>query len=87
MKLLNKKIDKLLPKIKKEHQIQTLIDPINMNLFPLFLTNAGNQAQRMKDLRRAQLRIDDTILYHCGLRINEIRHLTQQDIETAINAA
>jgi len=87
MKLLNKKIDRLLPKIKKERKIQPLRDPIDMNLFPLFLTNVGNQAQRMKDLRRAQLRIAYTILYHCGLQINEIRNLTQQDIETAIKAA
>jgi hypothetical protein len=29
----------------------------------------------MKDFKRAQLRITYTILYNCGLRINEIRHL------------
>ena len=33
------------------------------------------------------MRITYTILYHCGLRINEIRHLNQQDILTAIDAA
>lgn len=36
---------------------------------------------------RAQLRITYTILYHCGLRINEIRHLNQKDFQLAIEAA
>lgn len=57
------------------------------DLFRLFLANAVNSAKRMKDLRKSQLRIAYTILYHCELRINEIRHLTEKDIETAINAA
>jgi len=38
-------------------------------------------------LGRAQLRITYTILYHCGLRINEIRHLNQKDLGTAIDVA
>ena len=87
MELLNKKIDRLLPKIKKEREIQPLRDPIDINLFPIFLQNAGSSSQRRKDLRRAQLRITYTILYHCGLRINEIRNLTRQDIIKAIDAA
>ena len=43
--------------------------------------------KRQKELRTAQLRITYTILYHLGLRINEIRHLNQKDIETAISAS
>lgn len=84
---LNQKIDILLPKSKKERQVEPLRDPIDINLFPTFLVNAGNSCQRRKDLRKAQLRITYTILYHCGLRINEIRHLNQKDLETAIDAA
>lgn len=87
MELLNKKIDLLLPKTKKQREIQPLRDPVDMNLFPIFFTNAGNGFTYQKDLKRAQLRITYTILYHCGLRINEIRHLTQQEILTAIDAA
>lgn len=38
-------------------------------------------------LVRAQLRITYTILFHCGLRIKEIRHLNEKDLENAIDAA
>jgi integrase len=68
-------------------KVQFLRDPIDFNLFPIFLVNAGNSSQRKKDLRRSQLRITYTILYHCGLRINEIRHLTHQDLIKAMDAA
>jgi integrase/recombinase XerD len=87
MEILNKKIDKLLPKIKKGREIQPLRDPIDVNLFPVFLLNAGSSHKRQKDLRTAQLRITYTILYHTGLRINEIRHLTLEDIYKARDAA
>ena len=87
MKALNKKIDMLLPKAKKERQVELLRDPIDDSLLPIFLTNAGSYCQRKKDLVRAQLRITYIILYHCGLRVNEIRHLTQKDLQIAIRAA
>lgn len=87
METLNKKIDLLLPKARKQREIQPLRDPVDVNLFPIFFTNAGNSFKYTKDLKRAQLRITYTILYHCGLRINEIRHFTEQDISTAIDAA
>ena len=86
MEALNKKINMLLPKAKKERQVELLRDPIDSNLLAIFLTNAGSYCQRKKDLVRAQLRIIYTILYHSGLRINEIRHLNQKDLETAIEA-
>lgn len=87
MESLNRKIDKLLPKSKKKREIQPLRDPVDVHLFPVFLLNAGSSYKRQKDLRTAQLRITYTILYHTGLRINEIRHLSNEDIEKAINAA
>ena len=87
MKALNKKINMLLPKAKKERQVELLRDPIDNNLLPIFLTNAGSYCQRKKDLVRAQLRITYTILYHCGLRINEIRHLNQKDLQTVIETS
>ena len=87
MEILNKKIDRLLPKVKKDRQTQPLRDPVDNNLFPIFLANAGNVFQRRKNLKRAQIRIVYTILYYCGVRINEIRHLTKEDIQKAIKAS
>ena len=87
MEALNKKIDKLIPKNKKDRQIEQLRDPIDENLFPIFFTSAGDCYKRKKYLIRAQLRITYTILFYTGLRINEIRHLTQKDLENAIDAA
>ena len=55
-------------------------------LYPIFLTNAGDVFQRKKDLRRAQLQITYTILFYCGLRINEIQYFTQEDLKRAISA-
>lgn len=87
METLNRKIDILLPKVKKDRQTQPLRDPIDDTLFPVFLANAGDSFQQRKSLKRAQLRVTYTILYYSGLRINEIRHLTQEDIERAIAAS
>ena len=80
MKALNKKIDMLLPKSKKERRVELLRDPIDDNLLPIFLANAGSYCERKKDLVRAQLRITYTILYHCGLRVGEARDLNQKDL-------
>ena len=51
-----------------------------MNLFPIFFTNAGSKAIRQKDLKQAQLRVAYSLLYHTGLRINEIRTITHKQI-------
>ena len=51
------------------------------------MVNAGSSFQRRKDLKRAQIRIAYIILYYCGIRINEIRHLTKEDIQKAISAS
>jgi len=84
---LHYKIDKLLPKNKKERETQLLRDPINANLFPIFMGNAGNSYTYQKDLKRAQLRISYTVLYYVGLRINEIRQLTEKKLLDAIAAS
>lgn len=81
---LHGKVDKLLTKDKKQKETLLLRDPINMNLFPIFLLNAGSQAIRQKDLRQSQLRVAYTLLYHTGLRINEIREITEKQIFNAI---
>jgi len=84
---LHQKIDTLLPKNKVDREILPLRDPIDMNLFPLFFTNAGSQATRQKDLKQAQLRVAYTLLYHTGLRINEIREINEKAINNAIAAS
>ena len=40
-----------------------------------------------KDLTQAQIRIAYTLLHHTRLRLNEIRLLTQMDIENAIKVS
>jgi len=87
METLNRKLDTLLPKKRNKCQIQPLRYPVYTNLFPIFLSNAGESFSKRQDLKRAQIRIAYNILYHTGLRINEIRHLQQKDIRTAIDAA
>ena len=67
------KLDKLLPKPRRKKEILPLRDLLKGEIFPLFVVNAGKSFQYQKDLRRSQLRITYTILFHVGLRINEIR--------------
>ena len=81
---LHFKIDQLLPKDKKQRNLQPLRDPIGNDLLPLFLANAGSGAIYQRDLKYSQLVITYTILYHTGVRINEIRTLTREDINDAI---
>lgn len=77
---LQNKVDLLLSKGKKYKKTLTLRDPIDMNLFPIFFTNAGSKAIRQKDLKQAQLRVAYSLLYHTGLRINEIRTIIHKQI-------
>lgn len=63
----------------------TFEDPINLDLFHLFLENAGNFSKQKKDLRRLQLQIAYTILYFFQLQIHQIRYLTEKDLEIAVN--
>ena len=59
-------------------------DPIDNTLFPIFLCTAGCSVTYKKELRRSQLRICYTILFHVELRLNEIRNLKLEDIVDAI---
>lgn len=38
----------LLPRAKKERQVELLRDPVASNLLPIFLTNAGKDCQKKK---------------------------------------
>nr|YP_010472488.1 hypothetical protein N4L43_pgp021 [Pleurosigma intermedium]UVG42099.1 hypothetical protein [Pleurosigma intermedium] len=84
---LHNKVDQLLSKDKKHREILPLRDPINSDLFPIFLANAGSKAVRQKDLKRAELRLAYTLLYFTDLRINEIRMITEKQILDAILSA
>jgi transposase InsO family protein len=84
---LHRKIDVLLPKDKVNREVLPLRDPIDMNLFPFFFTNAGSKAKRRKDLKQAQLRLAYTLLYHTGLRVNEIRNIAEKDINDAVKTS
>lgn len=76
---IRKDIQTLLPKRKKKREIKKLRDPLDFELFPIFLKNAGTNTKRLKRLRAAQLRVCYTILFYTGLRINETAVLTHQD--------
>ena len=84
---LHAKANMLLPKQKKKREIQPLRDLLNANLFPVFLANSGNCYVYQKDLKSSQLRIAYTILYHAGLRLNEIRNLTEESLLNAIESS
>ncbi len=78
---LHKKVDILLPNKKRVKDVR---DPLDYNLYPRFMANAGNVFKRQHELKRAQLRVAYTILYYAGFRLNEIRNLTQKDIQKTI---
>lgn len=84
---LHRKVDLLLPKRKQDVETLPLRDPIDMNLFPIFFANAGSWAIRRKDLKQAQLRVAYTLLYHTGLRVNEIREFTHEQIINSIKSS
>lgn len=82
---LHNKVDQLLSKGKKYNETLPFRDPINMNLFPIFFTNAGGVAIRQKYLKQAQLRV--VYNHYTGLRINEIRQITHKKILGAITSS
>lgn len=83
----NSIVDQLLPKKRKNKRTEPLRDPLHIDLFPLFFSHAGSSAKYKKDLKSSQLKIAYTILYHLGLRINEIRELTRKEIDDAIKSS
>ena len=53
----------------------------------MVLCNADSNITYNKELHQRQLRICYRILYHVGLRLNEIRYLKEVDIRNAIKSA
>ena len=87
IEILDDKINILLPKRRNKRNVLPLRDPINTELFDVFINAAGSNYQRQKDLKSAQLRIAYTILFFVGLRVNEIRFFQEKDIQDAIKTS
>ena len=60
---------------------------MDKKLFPIFLCTTGSLVKYNKELRRSQLRICDTLLFHVGLRLNELREIKFKDISDAIKTS
>lgn len=92
MKLLQDQIQVLTNVIEKNSDITreyvvASLAPIDNNLFPIFLSTTGSLVKYNKKLRRSQLRICYTILFHVGLPLNELRNLKFKDISDAIQTS
>ena len=68
---------------KKANKIQ-LRDPIYQDHYGFFMVGAGQGLRKLKNIRSAQIRIIYTILYYLGLRLNETKLLTKNDLLLAI---
>ena len=84
---MDEKLNILLPKRKKERNILPLRDPVNTELFDIFIAAAGTTAKYKQDLKCAQLRIAYTILFFTGLRVNEMRFFQEEHIQDAIKTS
>jgi integrase/recombinase XerD len=81
---LHNKMDQLLPKPKPRRNVLKLRDPLTLQMFPLFCQNAASRSKYQCDLHNAQLVICYTILFHAGLRVNELRLITLKDIQNSM---
>jgi integrase len=77
-------IKKLLPIGKQKHASRPLRDPITEETFQFLVYNADSTASYQKKIRQAQLGIAYRLLYHLGLRLNELRPCKLEDIQAAI---
>jgi putative transposase len=77
-------LDAVTKKPKKEVTKLPLRDCMTHPLFSAFYLIAADTRVRRKDIAKTQVRLAYTILFYTGMRINEARHLTVEDIEDAI---
>ena len=54
---IQERIDELMDILLKHRQVQKLRDPIDYELFPIFLEFAGRNMERWVELRRSQLQL------------------------------
>jgi integrase len=80
VKEIKNDVKKLIPKDKKRHTPRPLRDPISRGIFEIFLFNAGSNSMYQKEIKTSQLKIAYTLLYHLGLRLNELRFVSLDNI-------
>jgi integrase len=84
---MDDKLNALLPKQKRDRNTLPLRDPVYTELFEVFLNAAGSTSKYNQDLKCAQLKIAYTVLFHVGLRVNEIGFFQQKNIQDAIKTS
>lgn len=84
---VNEKVDRLLPNEKRKSTPVALRDPIPKKTFHLLMCNAGSKASYQKRIRESQLKIAYTLLFHLGLRLNEIRTIKLKTILEAMRTS
>lgn len=67
--------------------IQKLRDPMDQELFLIFLSNAGSEFKYKTEQVSATLGISQTLFYHLGVRGNELRNITFKDIKEALETS
>lgn len=88
IKELQLEIQQLKQKKKIKVEKIQLRDPIYENNYEIFMNGAGlSIVKKLKNVRVAQLKIIYTLLFFLGLRINEIKSLTKNDLILAIETA
>jgi integrase len=67
---------------EKEKELAFLLwDPIPESVFQLLVFNAASRSSYQKEIRKAQFKIGYSLLYFLGLRVNELRFVTLEEIE------
>lgn len=84
---MDEKLNILLPKKRKERQILPLRDPVYTELYEVFIAAAGSSSKYKQDLKCVQLKIAYTILFHVGLRVNEMLFFQEKNIQDAIKTS
>jgi len=86
-KIFGSKLDLLLERDKsgvQTHKPRIPLKYLSLQAYYDCIRHCGLTAERQPELRRAQFRVIFTILFFFGTRINEIRTITYEQIQTAI---
>lgn len=84
---MNEKLNFILENIplrKEKKKVKTVMKPdrkaIDTEIFKLLMLGVGDNTDQKKEVAKIQLKIIYTLLYYLGLRINEIRLLTEEKL-------
>lgn len=78
-------VDCLKKKPRKKGILQDLRDPIYESEYRVLLFYAGESFKRKKTQQAVRLRIVYTLLYFLGIRLNELKEFTKEQILTALD--